>query len=119
MVDGRTEPKSIQTRLKPGEKVGDRKRRNPRAKTSRKSSILTDKLRPEPRGDSKRANSKTTKIIDLLKKPVGASLQELIALTEWQAHSVRGFLSGVLGKKMGLAVTSTKQDGVRRYFVKA
>ena len=39
--------------------------------------------------------------------------------TGWQAHSVRGFMSGALGKKMGLAVTSTKaEDGERRYSVK-
>jgi hypothetical protein len=39
--------------------------------------------------------------------------------TGWQAHSVRGFLSGALGKKMGLMVTSTKaEDGERRYSVK-
>ena len=38
--------------------------------------------------------------------------------TGWQAHSVRGFLSGALGKKMGLTVTSTKaEDGERRYSV--
>jgi len=40
--------------------------------------------------------------------------------TGWQAHSVRGFLSGTVGKKMGLAVTSTKgEDGERTYSVKA
>jgi hypothetical protein len=39
--------------------------------------------------------------------------------TGWQAHSVRGFLSGTVGKKMGLAVTSSKgDDGERRYSVK-
>ena len=39
--------------------------------------------------------------------------------TGWPAHSVRGFLSGTLGKKMGLTVTSTKaEDGERRYSVK-
>ena len=38
--------------------------------------------------------------------------------TGWQAHSVRGFLSGTVGKKMGLTVTSTKgADGERRYAV--
>ena len=40
--------------------------------------------------------------------------------TGWQAHSVRGFLSGTVGKKMGLAVTSIKgDDGERTYAIKA
>jgi hypothetical protein len=49
----------------------------------------------------------------------GASLKELMKATGWQAHSVRGFLSGSLGKKMGLTVTSTKTaDRERHYSVK-
>ena len=40
--------------------------------------------------------------------------------TGWQAHSVRGFLSGTVGKKLGLTVTSTKvEDGERTYSIKA
>jgi hypothetical protein len=39
--------------------------------------------------------------------------------TGWQPHSIRGFLSGTIGKKMGLAVTSTKgEDGERNYSIK-
>ena len=60
--------------------------------------------------------TKTAKIMALLKRPGGASLQQLRKATGWQAHSVRGFLSGTLKKKMGLRVTSTKlQDGERTY----
>ena len=63
--------------------------------------------------------SKTAKVLDLLKRSGGATLKELRKATGWQAHSVRGFLSGALGKKMGLAVTSTKaEDEERRYSVK-
>jgi hypothetical protein len=40
--------------------------------------------------------------------------------SSWQAHSVRGFISGTLGKKMGLTVVSTKgEDGERTYSIKA
>src|SRR5260370_28733728 len=67
-----------------------------------------------------RDGSKTAKVLDLLKRPDGVTLKELMKLTGWQAHSVRGFLSGTLRKKMGLAVTSTKgEDGERSYSVKA
>jgi hypothetical protein len=39
----------------------------------------------------------------------------MMAATGWHAHSVRGFLSGALGRKHGLPVTSATKDGVRRY----
>jgi hypothetical protein len=67
-----------------------------------------------------RHGSKTEKVVDLLKQAGGATLKELMKATGWQAHSVRGFLSGTVGKKMGMAVTSTKsEDGQRSYSVKA
>jgi hypothetical protein len=66
-----------------------------------------------------REGSKTTKILELLRQPGGVTAKELMKVTEWQAHSVRGFLSGTVGKKMGLTVTSTKgEDGERTYSVK-
>src|SRR5580704_10349192 len=65
-----------------------------------------------------RRGSKTAKILDLLKRPGGATLKELTKATAWQAHSVRGFLSGTIGKKMGLTITSAKAvDEERRYSV--
>ena len=66
-----------------------------------------------------RQGSKTPQVLDLLQRSGGASLKELMKATGWQAHSVRGFLSGVLGKKLGLTVSSTKAaDEERRYSVK-
>ena len=56
--------------------------------------------------------------VALLRQPNGATLEALTSATGWQAHSVRGFLSGTVGKKMGLAVTSTKgEEGVRTYSI--
>jgi hypothetical protein len=67
-----------------------------------------------------RQGSKTAQILELLKRPGGASLQDLMAATEWQPHSVRGFISGTLGKKMGLTVESAKtEDGKRTYSLKS
>lgn len=67
-----------------------------------------------------REGSKTAAILDLLKRPGGATAKELLKATGWQPHSLRGFLSGTVGKKMGLTVTSTKgEDGERSYSVKA
>jgi hypothetical protein len=66
-----------------------------------------------------RQGSKTEKVLELLKRPGGASLKELMKVTNWLPHSVRGFLSGTIGKKMRLEVVSTKgEDGNRSYSVK-
>lgn len=67
-----------------------------------------------------RPGTKTAKILRLLKRPGGASLAELTKATGWQAHSVRGFLSGAIKAKMGIKVTSAKrEDGQRAYRVPA
>ena len=63
-----------------------------------------------------RGGTKTAKILDLLKRPSGVTLKDLMKATGWQAHSVRGFLSGTVGKKMGTPVRSSKRaDGERTY----
>jgi hypothetical protein len=67
-----------------------------------------------------RDGSKTATILEMLKRPEGATAKELLKATGWQPHSLRGFISGTLGKKMGLTVISTKgEDGERSYSVKA
>jgi hypothetical protein len=69
-------------------------------------------------GAGARPGSKAAKVLDLLKRPGGATPKELMKATGWLPHSVRGFLSGFVGKKLGLAVTSTKgEDGERRYSI--
>ena len=65
-----------------------------------------------------RAESKGAKILGLIRRPKGATLAELAKLTGWQNHSIRGYLSGTVGKKMGLTVESTKrEDGERVYSI--
>ncbi|MGD9711384.1 MAG: DUF3489 domain-containing protein [Thermomicrobiales bacterium] len=60
--------------------------------------------------------SKAETILALLRRKKGASIDEMQQATGWQAHSVRGFLSGHMKKKLGLTVTSEiGKDGVRRY----
>jgi hypothetical protein len=63
-----------------------------------------------------RRGTKTAQILDLLKRPGGVTLKDLMKTTGWQAHSVRGFLSGTLGKKMGTPVESFKSDAGERAY---
>ena len=66
-----------------------------------------------------REGSKTATVVALLERKGGATLAEVMKTTGWQAHSVRGFISGTLGKKMGRTVESTKrEDGERVYQLK-
>jgi len=66
-----------------------------------------------------REGSKKAIVLGMLRRPDGATLSDIMAATDWQAHSVRGFISGALGKKMGLKVESVKRaDGQRAYSVK-
>ena len=65
-----------------------------------------------------REGSKTAKVLELVKRPEGATLKQIIKSTGWQPHSIRGFISGTLSKKMKLVVVSTKgEDGERVYSV--
>ena len=63
---------------------------------------------PEPKQPTQRAGTKQAMLIAMLRVPIGASIAEIVAATGWQAHTVRGSISGVLKKKMGLAVTAEK-----------
>lgn len=61
--------------------------------------------------------TKAAQIVSLLQRPVGASIAELMKVTGWQAHSIRGYLSGTLAKRQGLRIESIKTGDVRRYHV--
>ena len=63
-----------------------------------------------------RAGTKQAQVIAMLEAPDGATMEILIAATGWQAHTLRGAMSGALGKKLGLTVTSTKEEGRARIY---
>jgi len=72
-----------------------------------------------PGSQGAREGSKKATILGLLRQPDGATLKDLMAATGWQAHSVRGFISGAIVRKMGLQVESQKRaDGARAYAIK-
>ena len=59
--------------------------------------------------------SKQDRIVALLQRPEGATLDALVKETQWQKHSVRGFLAGTVRKKLKLPLLSEEVDGVRSY----
>ena len=62
------------------------------------------------------AEPKSARIAKLLTRPDGATIAEMMKMTGWQAHSVRGFMSGALKKRKGLPVSSQRDEaGVMRY----
>ncbi len=58
---------------------------------------------------------KLANVIAMLRRPKGATIADLCKATHWQAHSVRGALSGAIKKRLGLSVSSEKSDGQRVY----
>jgi Protein of unknown function (DUF3489) len=62
-----------------------------------------------------RANSKQARIIAMLRAPGGATIAAMAKAAEWQPHSVRGFLAGIVRKKLGLTLVSASGDNGRVY----
>jgi Protein of unknown function (DUF3489) len=70
------------------------------------------------RADNSRAHggSKKAAVIGLLRRVGGATLKDLVKATGWQAHSVRGFISGILKKQMDMKIRSSKTAGGERTY---
>jgi len=62
-----------------------------------------------------RVESKQTRIIDMLRVPNGATIEAMAQATGWQPHSVRGFLAGIIRKKLGFNLVSTATESGRVY----
>jgi len=71
---------------------------------------------PESEPDAKRP-SKQDAVIAMLRRPEGATVDEVASATGWQRHTVRGVFSGTLKKKLGLTLASAKEERGRVYRV--
>ncbi|MGS4947614.1 DUF3489 domain-containing protein [Meridianimarinicoccus sp. RP-17] len=71
---------------------------------------------PAPKARTPRKGTKQAKLIEMLRAEGGATIDEIVAATGWQAHTVRGAMSGALKKKLGLTVTSEKVEGRGRCY---
>ena len=76
-------------------------------------------LRPVQASPLMPDGTKAARVIALLKEPSGATIKAIMAMTGWQAHSVRGFISAQLTKKLGLRVQSFLRGGERAYRIRS
>lgn len=67
-------------------------------------------------GGRKRTGTKQEKLIAMLRRPEGATVDEVVKSLGWQAHTVRGAISGSLKKKLGLKIGSEKIEGRGRLY---
>jgi hypothetical protein len=65
----------------------------------------------------RRSGTKQEAVIAMLRAEGGATIEEIMAATNWAGHTTRGFLSGALKKKLGLTITSEKVDGRGRSYM--
>src|SRR3979490_894107 len=99
----------MSTQAKASERPSRAKRsgaKKPPALSPRATKASSDRVKPD---------SKQDRIVALLQRPEGATLDALVKETEWQKNSVRGFLAGTVRKKLKLPLLSEKVDGVRTY----
>ena len=99
-------PKSARTKIS----------RSPKSKTAVRKSETQSKVRSSIAAG--RAESKQARLITMLRASSGATVAAMMAATEWQQHSVRGFLAGVIRKKLGLSLVSEESDDGRIYRIK-
>lgn len=71
---------------------------------------------PAEQNSGQGPRTKVALLLQLLNRPEGASIEDMMRVSQWQQHSVRGFLASTVKKKLGLALVSSKAEGdVRRY----
>ena len=118
---------SIENREETGQPVESAATATERSEAKRKRPRKTaaDNASPVANAETakKTERAKETKadlVLKKLRNAKGATIEALMEVTGWQAHSVRGFLSGTVKKKLGLPLVSdTGKDGVRRYRIDA
>ena len=91
--------------------------------STRRAPRTTSKSKPRSRcalssKTSTRPDTKHARILAMLRAPAGATITAIMTATEWQQHSVRGFLAGVVRKKLGLNLVSEQTDNGRIYRIK-
>jgi hypothetical protein len=101
-----TKPKS---KLKAAARSTSRSTSKPKTRT---------RLAPSSSKTTMRPDTKHARILAMLRAPAGTTIAAIMTATDWQQHSVRGFLAGVVRKKLGLNLVSEQTDKGRVYRIK-
>jgi len=89
----------------------------PKRQRSKHSPTKPARRARAPKGaEEARDGSKKAEVLDLMRRPKGATLEAIMKATGWQAHTVRGFVSGTITKKLGLKVESFRTDDKERAY---
>jgi Protein of unknown function (DUF3489) len=107
------------TRSRTTAKAAPRRKPATPAKCLKKATSQNEASATKRRKTAAGPDTKQTQLITLLSASSGATLADMTSATGWQPHSVRGVISGVLRKKLGLRVDATVIDGTRRYRIVA
>ena len=86
--------------------------------TARRVTSAATPAKVPPKSDEPKVErvTKQERMLTLLSRPEGASIEEMMQATDWQQHSARGFLAGTVKRKLGFSLTTSKAAGdVRRY----
>ncbi len=87
-----------------------------RAKKPARTKRVTKTKAAATKASTPRPESKQAQLIEMLSRPQGATIAEVVEALTWQAHTVRGAMSGALKRKLGLKVESEKVDGRGRVY---
>ena len=85
-------------------------------KTAKAKKTAPKKARKPTKAKAAKSGSKTTIVLDLMRRKEGATLAEIAKATDWQNHSIRGFVSGHVIKKLGMKVESTTSEAGERTY---
>ncbi len=104
-------PRALTAKGTPTRKPAKKARRGAASKGAASKGAASKKVNGNARRGTKQAV-----LIEMLRRPNGATIQQMSAKTGWQTHSVRGAISGALKKKLGLPVTSETVEGRGRVY---
>jgi hypothetical protein len=81
---------------------------------SRKRPVKSNKA--QPKAPTARAQTKQARLTEMLKRPEGTTIEEVVKALKWQSHTVRGAMAGALKKKLGMKIESEKTEGRGRVY---